>query len=314
MEYVVRLAHSSRKPSHHKLLQLVKPIAFAIEDANGNRDKYSLAYNHTSAVAFTIPAVMWIAQPYGEDTHAFVQEHIKQGIKYIDKIRKKPNLKDNTSLQLHEQWITNMQTLFQQLAQFVQTYYPQGLVWNDNGNVIPEEQKEAQHQPGKISLNKGVWYVENYENADLVELPEDQMGLKQGVLVLNSKSISFKLGVKIKHVTVDNCSNCKIHVNHLLSSLNILNSNRVELFVSGSVPTISVEKTHGCQIWLSKESLDSNPDIVTSNNDQVSLMCPKHGNSQDYVEVPIPQQFVSKVQLNASSGSYKVSTEPVKHF
>jgi hypothetical protein len=313
MEWVVRTAQGYKRPSQDKLIDMVKPIAFAIEDANGNRDKHSLAYNHQSAVAFTIPAAMWIVQPAGENTTLFIRDQIKEGQKYVDKVRRKPNLKDKTTPELHDTWIDQLQKLFEQLARYVETSYPKGLEWNESGKVLAEEKKQsAEIQRGKISMNKGVWYIEAFENCHDITLPEDQMSLKQGVLMLQTKNSSFKLNTKIKHVTIDNCSNCKIDIAHLLSSVNVLNCQKIELFISGNVPTISIERTQGCQIWLTSEAIQSNPDIVTSNNDQVSLMCPKITNSHDYTEVPIPQQYVSKVQL--SSNGYKVNTEPVKHF
>lgn len=59
----------------------------------------------------------------------------------------------------------------------------------------------------------------------------------------------------------------------------------------GKVPTISIDKTDGCQVYLSPESLDV--EIVSSKSSEMNIMVPK-GNG-DYAEYPVPEQYKTTV-------------------
>lgn len=59
----------------------------------------------------------------------------------------------------------------------------------------------------------------------------------------------------------------------------------------GKVPTISIDKTDGCQVYLSPESLDV--EIVSSKSSEMNIMVPKGGG--DYVEYPVPEQYKTTV-------------------
>jgi adenylyl cyclase-associated protein len=63
------------------------------------------------------------------------------------------------------------------------------------------------------------------------------------------------------------------------------------LQVLGKVPTISIDKTDGCQMYLSPESLDV--EIVSSKSSEMNVLVPK-GNG-DYTEYPIPEQYKTTV-------------------
>ena len=56
------------------------------------------------------------------------------------------------------------------------------------------------------------------------------------------------------------------------------------------MPTISVDKTDGCQMFLSKECLDVN--IITAKSSEMNVMIP---NGEEFVEQPLPEQFITKL-------------------
>lgn len=61
--------------------------------------------------------------------------------------------------------------------------------------------------------------------------------------------------------------------------------------VFGKVPTISIDKTDGCQVYLSPESLDV--EIISSKSSEMNVMVPK--GDGDYVEYPVPEQYKTTV-------------------
>ena len=67
----------------------------------------------------------------------------------------------------------------------------------------------------------------------------------------------------------------------------MVNSKSIQVQVIGKVPTISIDKTDGAQIYLSLASIDAH--IVTAKSSEMNIMIPSE--SGDYTEVPIPEQF-----------------------
>ena len=70
----------------------------------------------------------------------------------------------------------------------------------------------------------------------------------------------------------------------------------------GSVPTIAVDKTDGCQMFLSADSLGIN--IISSKSSEMNVMIPKE---DEFVEVPVPEQFRTTVT------GLKLDTVPTDH-
>ena len=65
----------------------------------------------------------------------------------------------------------------------------------------------------------------------------------------------------------------------------------VRIQVLGAVPMIQVDKTDGCQMFLSKDSI--NAEIVTAKSSEMNVLVPK--DDDDFVEMPIPEQFKSVI-------------------
>ena len=67
--------------------------------------------------------------------------------------------------------------------------------------------------------------------------------------------------------------------------------------VNGRVPTVSIDKTDGCQVYLSKESLKS--EIITSKSSEMNIMIPKADG--DYVSmgslrVPFAKMYLKSIK------------------
>ena len=72
--------------------------------------------------------------------------------------------------------------------------------------------------------------------------------------------------------------------------------------MTGSAPTISVEKTDGCQMFLSQDSLGVN--IISSKSSEMNVLIPK---DDEFVEIPVPEQFRTTVS------GMKLETIPTEH-
>ena len=65
-----------------------------------------------------------------------------------------------------------------------------------------------------------------------------------------------------------------------LSELHFFKGYFFALQVMGKVPTISIDKTDGCQMFLSKDSIDV--EIITAKSSEMNVMIP---NGEDFVSV-----------------------------
>ncbi|KAI9917211.1 hypothetical protein PsorP6_013177 [Peronosclerospora sorghi] len=70
----------------------------------------------------------------------------------------------------------------------------------------------------------------------------------------------------------------------------------------GMVPSISIDKTDGCLVYISCEGRDVQ--FVTSKSSEMNVAIPEAAGSDDYVEKPIPEQFVHKIMDDLSISSH----------
>lgn len=68
----------------------------------------------------------------------------------------------------------------------------------------------------------------------------------------------------------------------------MVNCQSCQVQVTGTVPTVSIDKTDGAQIYLSKESM--NAQIVTAKSSEMNVLLPILPDGE-YKEFPVPEQF-----------------------
>uniref|UniRef100_A0A673HVB3 Adenylyl cyclase-associated protein n=1 Tax=Sinocyclocheilus rhinocerous TaxID=307959 RepID=A0A673HVB3_9TELE len=105
-------------------------------------------------------------------------------------------------------------------------------------------------------------------------------------------------------VYVFSCSNSTLQIKGKVNSIILLLFSNVifSFIVMGKVPIISINKTEGCHVYLSKDSLDC--EIVSAKSSEMNVLVPE--GEDDYREFPIPEQF--KTVWDGSS----LVTEPTK--
>ena len=74
----------------------------------------------------------------------------------------------------------------------------------------------------------------------------------------------------------------------LVGSIELVNCKSIQVQALGKVPTVSIDKTDGAQIYLSKESLDTH--IVSAKSSEMNVLVP-NADASDYVEHPLPEQY-----------------------
>ncbi|KAM6958940.1 adenylyl cyclase-associated protein 2 [Aplochiton taeniatus] len=140
-------------------------------------------------------------------------------------------------------------------------------------------------RPPLLELEGKKWRVEYFEqNHDLVI---DDTELKQVVYVFGCNNSTLQVKGKINSIIVDNCKKLGLVFENVVGIVEIINSKDIKLQVLGKVPTLSINKTEGCHVYLSKDSLDC--EIVSAKSSEMNVLVP-HGDD-DYREFPLPEQF-----------------------
>ncbi|KAF6107817.1 cyclase associated actin cytoskeleton regulatory protein 2 [Phyllostomus discolor] len=106
---------------------------------------------------------------------------------------------------------------------------------------------------------------------------------------------------KINSITIDNCKKFALVFDNVVGIVEVINSKDIQMQVMGKVPTISINKTEGCHVYLSEDALDC--EIVSAKSSEMNILIPQGG---DYREFPVPEQF--KTTWDGS----KLVTEPAE--
>uniref|UniRef100_A0A8C2KZK3 Adenylyl cyclase-associated protein n=1 Tax=Cyprinus carpio TaxID=7962 RepID=A0A8C2KZK3_CYPCA len=155
------------------------------------------------------------------------------------------------------------------------------------------------HSP-VLELEGKKWRVEHQEQSHDLVIEETE--LRQVVYVFSCSNSTLQIKGKGNSIIMDNCKKLGLVFDSVVGIVEIINSRDIQLQVMGKVPTISINKTEGCHVYLSKDSLDC--EIVSAKSSEMNVLVPE--GEDDYREFPIPEQF--KTVWDGSS----LVTEPTK--
>ncbi|PWA93856.1 adenylyl cyclase-associated protein 1 [Artemisia annua] len=166
---------------------------------------------------------------------------------------------------------------------------------------VPSVSKVA---PPKFELQMGrKWVVENQIGKK--DLLIDQCDSKQTVYIFGCKDSVLQIKGKVNNITVDKCTKMGVVFTDVVAACEIVNCNSVEVQCQGTAPTISVDNSAGCQLYLSKDSLEAS--ITTAKSSEINVLVPASGPDNDLVEHALPQQYIHSFK----DGQFV--TTPVSH-
>ncbi|KAI2801793.1 F-actin-capping protein subunit alpha [Blomia tropicalis] len=164
-------------------------------------------------------------------------------------------------------------------------------------SVVPDKQnvsngssglkKAPSNLPPKMELEGKKWVVENQHGNSTLTI--DDTNMSQSVNVYNCTNSMLVVKGKVNSITVNRCRKFSIVFDQIVSVVEFIDSQRVQAQANGIVPTITMDKVDGIEVFLSKESLSC--EIVSSKSSEINLSVPSA--SGDYVEHPIPEQLKS---------------------
>ncbi|KAF3435697.1 hypothetical protein FNV43_RR22789 [Rhamnella rubrinervis] len=158
--------------------------------------------------------------------------------------------------------------------------------------------------PPKLELQMGrKWVVENQIGRK--NLVIDDCDAKQSVYVFGCKDSVLQIQGKVNNITVDKCTKMGVVFMDVVAACEVVNCNGVEVQCQGSAPTISVDNTAGCQLYLSKDSLGAS--ITTAKSSEINILVPGSEADGDWGEHALPQQYIHVFK----DGHFE--TTPVSH-
>ncbi|KAG1702384.1 Adenylyl cyclase-associated protein 2 [Nymphon striatum] len=140
-------------------------------------------------------------------------------------------------------------------------------------------------KPPIMELQGKKWVVENFNNNQ--QLVIDNVQMNQSVYIYKCTKCTIQVKGKINSIVMDNCQKTAILFDNIVACMEFINCQSVKAQVTGSVPTVSVDKTDGFQMYMSPQSM--NCEIITSKSSEMNVSYPQPNG--DYVEVPLPEQY-----------------------
>ncbi|KAK8698992.1 hypothetical protein V6N13_115091 [Hibiscus sabdariffa] len=180
----------------------------------------------------------------------------------------------------------------------------------DRTGVVSASEKETHSSssfskvgPPKLELQMGrKWAVENQIGRK--NLVIDDCDAKQSVYIYGCKDSVLQIQGKVNNITIDKCTKMGVVFKDVVAACEVVNCSGVEVQCQGSAPTISVDNTSGCQLYLSKDSLGAS--ITTAKSSEINVLVPT-GPDGDWGEHSLPQQYIHVFK----DGQFE--TTPVSH-
>ncbi|XP_058875174.1 adenylyl cyclase-associated protein 1-like isoform X1 [Acipenser ruthenus] len=151
--------------------------------------------------------------------------------------------------------------------------------------AVATNKPAAKKEPPVLELDGKKWRVEHQENAQGLVISDTE--LKQVVYAFKCTGSTLQIKGKINSITLDNCKKVGLVFDDVVGIVEVINCKDVKIQVLGKVPTISINKTDGCHVYLSPTSLSC--EVVSAKSSEMNVLVPGEGG--DFTELPVPEQF-----------------------
>ncbi|CAG9467396.1 unnamed protein product [Pedinophyceae sp. YPF-701] len=164
--------------------------------------------------------------------------------------------------------------------------------------------------PPRTELEGGQrWVVENYVGGDGGNgqpITIKEADKRHSVCIRSVTNTTVVIHGKINNLTLESCRKVGVLFQGAIASVEALHCAEVELESKGPVAGYAIEQCDGCTIYMSR-ACGSDAQVVTSLSTQVNVVLLPSDDAADPLELPVPEQFVSRLE-----GS-KLQTGPVEH-
>ncbi|KAM3181882.1 hypothetical protein ACTXT7_013485 [Hymenolepis weldensis] len=153
------------------------------------------------------------------------------------------------------------------------------------------EQRKAVVQP-KVEQIGNKWNVKHFVgNREVIVEAKEK---KETVYIFECRDSVVQIKGKVNSIVLDSCKKTFLLFDTVISSVDVINCQSVQVEVKGIMPTINIDQTDGCQVYLSEES--KGVDIITAKSSEMNILIPK--GDGDYTEYNVPEQFKTNFVAN----------------
>lgn len=135
---------------------------------------------------------------------------------------------------------------------------------------------------------------------------EIEATISHSILISRCSKITIIVKGKANAISIDNSPRLSLVVESLVSSIDVIKSSNFALQVLGTLPTLLMDSVDGAQVYLGKESM--NTEVFSSKCSSINLNLLEGGDDGDYKEVPLPEQLRTYIDKDG-----KVVSEIVEH-
>ncbi|KAJ8267282.1 hypothetical protein COCON_G00124540 [Conger conger] len=150
-----------------------------------------------------------------------------------------------------------------------------------------------------LELEGKKWRVEHQTRAPDLLISDTE--LRQVAYVFSCSNSTLQIKGKLNSIILDNCKKMGVVFDSVVGIVEIINCKDIKLQVMGTVPTISINKTDGCHVYLSQEALGC--EVISAKSSEMNILLPQ---GDDYREFPVPEQF------KTVWGGSRLVTEPTE--
>lgn len=155
----------------------------------------------------------------------------------------------------------------------------------------------------KCELDGRKWVVEYQVGNRNIIL--DSCKPNESIYIFGCKDSVIQVQGKVNAIAFDKCIKSALVFTDVVAACEIVNCTSVEVQCMGTAPTISIDNTNGCQLYLGLKSLDAA--ITTAKSSAVNVLVPGATEDSDPVEHALPEQFLNSFK----DGQF--TTTPVSH-
>ena len=167
--------------------------------------------------------------------------------------------------------------------------------------VEKEQTVQGNKKPAVFELQGSKWVVENQVGNK--ELVISDVNLKQVVYIFNCQNSVVQIKGKVNSVSLDNCTKTAVVVDSVVSTVDTVNCKSIQVQITGSAPTIAINKTDGCQLYLSKDCCTA--EIFASKHSEINISTPSE---EGMVERAMVELFKTTIGKHG-----ELVTVPVEH-
>ncbi|KFY91033.1 hypothetical protein V500_04829 [Pseudogymnoascus sp. VKM F-4518 (FW-2643)] len=157
----------------------------------------------------------------------------------------------------------------------------------------PKPESLRTKKPPKKELDGNKWIIEHYDNeAEPIEI---EASISQSILISRCNKTTIRIIGKANAISIDNSPRLSLVIDSLVSSVDVIKSSNFALQVLGTLPTILLDQVDGAQVYLGKDSM--NTEVFSSKSSSINLNIIQ-GEDEDYKEVALPEQIRTYIGKN----------------